>query len=245
MRAYSFQFNVELGNIEKNVEKVLKALGAIQEGALVVLPEMFMCGFDYPNMAKHAQRTWEVLDQISRISKEKSILVVGTYPTLEEGKLYNTAIILLDGKIIGKRDKIKLFPIYNEHVYFNQGTQNLVFDTKYGKIGVAICFELRFCSIFEELRKNGAQIILIPSMWGARRSHHLKILTQARAVETQSYLILSNACGKTGDEEYAGSSSIVDPWGNIMAYTADEELLISADIDLKEVEKVRRYIPMF
>lgn len=245
MRIYSFQFNVELGIVEKNVGKVLKALRSLEDGALVVLPEMFMCGFDYPNMAEHAKKTWEALEEISRISKEKSLLVAGTYPTLEEGKLYNTSIILLDGQIIGKRSKIKLFPMYNEQLYFSEGNQNPVFDTRYGKVGIAICFELRFCSIFEDLRRKGAQIILVPSMWGAKRKQHLKVLTQARAIETQSYIVLSNACGKTGDEEYAGSSCIVDPWGNLIAYAADEELLVSAHIDLKEVEKVRRYIPMF
>ncbi len=244
MRCYSFQFNVELGNVEKNVNKVLKALKDVEEGSFVVLPEMFMCGFDYERIKEHAQQTPQVLKELAKLSKEKDLLIVGTYPVLEKDKLYNRAVVLLEGEIIGKRDKIKLFPLYDEQRHFSPGKENPVFETRYGKIGIVICFELRFCKIFNELRKKECQIILVPSMWGDKRKQHLKVLTQARAIETQSYVILSNACGKTGDEQYAGSSCIVDPWGNILACAQDEELLISANIDLKEVEKVRRYLPM-
>ena len=244
MKVYSFQFNVELGKPENNLRKVLKALESCDDGSLVALPEMFMCGFDYERIKEHAKATPWILQEIAKVSKEKSLTVIGTYPMLEEGLLYNTAVVMCNGTVLGKRNKIELFPIYDEPKHFSAGRENPVFEVDNLRIGILICFELRFCYLSTQLRKKGAQLIVVPSMWGAKRKEHLKVLSQARAIETQSYLVLSNACGKTGDEEYAGSSAIYDPWGRTLAYAQQDELLISANIDLKEVEKVRKYIPM-
>jgi len=111
-------------------------------------------------------------------------------------------------------------------------------------VGVLVCFELRFPNLGWELRKKGAQIIAVPSLWGAKRKEHLRVLSRARAVELQSYLLLSNGWGRTGEEEYAGNSAIYDPWGNALAFSEVGDSILLVYADLKKVEAVRRLIPV-
>jgi predicted amidohydrolase len=237
------QWQIAFGNIQENRKKVLELLSPLED-SLVVLPEMFPCGFDYDNLKNHAKESQRLLEELRELSKEKRLTLIGTYPEEGEGKLFNTAFVLSDGLLVGKRDKIKPFPLYREGEHFSPGQENPVFETRHGKVGVLVCFELRFPNLGWELRKKGAQLIAVPSLWGAKRKEHLRVLSQARAVELQSYLLLSNGWGRTGEEEYAGNSAIYDPWGNTLAFSevGDSVLLVYAD--LKKVEAVRRLIPV-
>ncbi len=225
------------------MEKVLGFLNLLED-ALVVLPEMFLCGFDYERLKEHAKACLEVVDELREVSKKRKLTLIGTYPEEREGRLYNTAFVISDGKLLGKRDKIKLFPIYKEGEHFSSGEENPVVETRHGKVGILICFELRFASLGWELRKRGAEIIAVPSMWGAKRKEHLRILSRARAVELQSFLLLSNAWGETGGEDYAGCSAIYDPWGEVLSFSESGETLLLTQGDLKKVQAVRRLIPV-
>ena len=229
--------------MKENKSKLLRFIDPLED-ALVVLPEMFLCGFDYKNMREHAKSCWEVVEELKEISKRKSLTLIGTCPEEREGKLYNTAFVISEGLLVGKKDKIKLFPLYKEGEYFTAGNENPVFETRHGTVGVLICFELRFAKLGWELRKKGAEIVAVPSMWGKSRRKHLKTLSRARAVELQSYLLLSNGWGKTGEEEYAGCSAIYDPWGDVLAFSEKGDTLLVANSDRKLLEAVRRLIPI-
>ncbi|RTZ69120.1 MAG: hypothetical protein DSZ30_03090 [Aquificaceae bacterium] len=241
-----FQFQVELGNISANLKKVEEIKSLIPEGGLLLLPEMFCCGFDYPNMEKLAQASQEVLDFLSTLSKERKAVIVGTLPLKEGNKLYNTAVVFDSGKLIAKRGKIELFPLYKEPQYFSptEESDNRVIETTAGKIGIVICFEVRFNRFTNSLRREGVQIILVPAMWGIERREHFKVLTRARAIETQSFLIASNSWGKTGKNTFGGASGIYSPWGEILAFAEGGESFLTAKIDLEEVERVRNKIPV-
>jgi predicted amidohydrolase len=241
-----FQFRVELGNIEANLKKVEGVKGLIPKGGLLLLPEMFCCGFDYPNMERLAQASAEVLDFLSRISKEREAVIVGTLPLKEGNRIYNTAVVFDKGRLIAKRGKIELFPLYKEPQYFSPADEgeNRVIETSAGKIGIVICFEVRFNRFTNTLRREGVQIILVPAMWGIERREHFKVLTRARAVETQSFLIASNAWGKTGKTSFGGASGIYSPWGEVLAFSEDGESFLTVRADLTEVERVRKKIPV-
>jgi omega-amidase len=174
------QWQIAFGNIQENRKRVLALLSPLED-SLVVLPEMFPCGFDYDNLKNHARESQRLLEELRELSKEKRLTLIGTYPEEREGKLFNTAFVLSDGLLVGKRDKIKLFPLYREGEHFSPGQENPVFETRHGKVGVLVCFELRFPNLGWELRKKGAQIIAVPSLWGAKRKEHLRVLSQARA----------------------------------------------------------------
>jgi omega-amidase len=167
------QWQIAFGNIQENRKKVLELLSPLED-SLVVLPEMFPCGFDYDNLKNHAKESQGLLEELRELSKEKRLTLIGTYPEEREGKLFNTAFVLSDGLLVGKRDKIKLFPLYREGEHFSPGQENPVFETRHGKVGVLVCFELRFPSLGWGLRKRGAQLIAVPSLWGAKRREHLR-----------------------------------------------------------------------
>ncbi len=236
------QFRPLLGKVGENLRRVLEMLSHVKEGSLVALPEMWQCGFDYQNMERHAQATEEVLQEVIRVSKDRDLTIIGTYPTKTEGGIHNSAVVVNRGRIIGKRHKIKLFPLYEEPRHFLPGFENPVFETSLAKVGILICFELRFPELSWALRE--ADILVVPSMWGEKRKLHLRSLSRARAIENQCFLMLSNAWGDVGGEEYAGSSAIYGPWGHMLAFSERGDSILQVEVDPKEVEKVRRYIPV-
>ena len=241
-----YQFRVEFGNVEENLKKVERILPSIPKGGLFVLPEMFCCGFDYENIKGLAEQSDTVLEFLKYASETTEGVVIGTLPLEREGKIYNAAAVFDRGKLLGFRGKIELFPIYKETQYFTPAPaeENVVFETSVGKVGVVICFELRFNRYTNELRRKGAEIIVVPAMWGVERREHFRVLSHARAVETQSFVVAVNAHGQTAKTFFGGASAIYGPWGEVFAYARDGEVLGIAEVDLAEVERVRRKIPV-
>ena len=245
MKVYSAQLNLQLGNIAENLNKIENYLKLVDDGSLVVLPEMFSSGFDNENLEKHVKETPKIYKRLKEVSTEKKLTIAGTLPEKGKSGIYNKGFIIDRGQIVYKRPKVKLFLPTRENKYFKAGKPYYpVAETSTGNLGMMICFELRFPNISYTLRKKGAEIILVPAQWGAARKKHLEVLSQARAIETQSFVVVSNTTGKIGNIEYAGSSAIYNPWGERLAYIDKDEGLISTDIDLNEIYRVRKKLPM-
>jgi omega-amidase len=242
----TYQFRVEFGEVEKNLQKIEKVKNYIPKGGIFLLPEMFCCGFDYRNMEKLAEKSNRILEFLKDLSATTEGVVVGTLPLKENNKIFNTAVVFDNGELIAKRGKIELFPVYKEPEYFSPAPSedNRVIETSVGKIGIVICFEIRFNKYTNQLRREGVEIILVPAMWGIERREHFKVLTRARAVETQSFLVASNAWGKTAKTTFGGASAIYSPWGEILGFVEDGEGLVSSNVDLLEVYRVRNKIPV-
>ncbi len=236
------QFRPFFGRVEENLKKVLEMLRYVKDGSFVLLPEMWQCGFDYQNLEKHADATHEVLQELIRVSKEKRLTVVGTYPLKVNEGIHNSAIVVDKGNIAGVRHKIKLFPLYEEQKYFLPGNENPLFEVSGVKLGILICFELRFPELSWSLRE--AKLLLVPAMWGSKRKEHLKVLSRARAIENQCFLMLSNAWGEVGGEEYGGSSAIYNPWGEVLAFSERGDSLLQVEVDLEDTQRVRNLIPL-
>jgi len=244
MLVYALQVNLEIGNTEKNTAKIFSYLKDVEKGSLVLLPEMFSCGFDNENLEKHVKDTPAVYKKLKEISREKHLVISGTLPERSRNYIYNKAFVIDNGDVVYKQAKVKLFRPTGEHKYFKAGKNFDVTESSNGNLGIMICFELRFPNISYTLRKKGVEIILVPAQWGKPRKKHLEILSKARAIEDQAFVIVSNTTGKIGDIEYAGSSGIYDPWGETLAFLDEEEGMISADINLNDVYRVRKKIKM-
>lgn len=244
MKVHSLQVNLELGDVEKNIEKIFSFIKNVEKNSLLLLPEMFSSGFDNENLERHAKKTPEIYKMLKNFSKEKNLVISGTIPEKSRGYIYNKAFIIDKGEIIYKQAKVKLFKPTGEDKFFKAGKSFDVVETSVGNLGIMICFELRFPNISYTLRKKGVEIILVPAQWGKPRKMHFEVLSKARAIENQCFLISSNTTGKIGDIEYAGSSGIYSPWGETLAFIDEEEGLIEADIKLNEIYKVRRLIKM-
>jgi omega-amidase len=183
------------------------------EDSLVVLPEMFPCGFDYYNLKNHSKESKRLLEELRELSKEKRLTLIGTYPEEREGKLFNTAFVLSDGLLVGKRDKIKLFPIYREGEHFSPGQENPVFETRHGKVGVLVCFELRFPNLGWELRKRGAQIIAVPSLWGCQKERAFKGFVASEGGGVAKLPSALQRVGKDGRGRVCGQFCHIRPMG--------------------------------
>ncbi len=231
-------------DVEKNTDKIFGYISRARDNSLVLLPEMFFCGFDYDRLEEFADLTEEVIKELKSISAEKGLLLCGTAPEKTKEGIKNTAYLIQDGEVIGKKSKIKLFPIFDENKHFTAGAENPVFETKFGKVGVLICFEIRFTDLILDLKRKGAEIVLAPAQWGYARRMHLRVLSQARAIELQSYLVVSNTWGELGGTKFAGNSGIYSPWGEVLTFSETGDTLLEAEVDIDYVRKVRESIPV-
>jgi predicted amidohydrolase len=231
-------------NVELNYEKLARILDELEKGSLVLLPEMFFCGFDYARMEEFALLSSYIVEKLRLASKEKELMICGTVPEKSEEGIKNTAILIDRGEVLGKRSKIKLFPPFEEDKHFVPGRENTVFDTRFGRVGILICFELRFTDMVLELKRKNIDILLVPAQWGYARKEHLRILSQARAIELQSYVVVSNTWGEFKGVKFAGQSGIYSPWGEVLEFSETGDIYLEAEADLSYLSKVRETIPI-
>ncbi|NPA52494.1 MAG: nitrilase [Aquificae bacterium] len=245
MRLSTIQTNLKLGNVDKNVEKIFDFLKRAKPNSLVLLPEMWSCGFDNKHLDKHVQRTKNIYKELKKLSKEKQLVIAGTLPEKNKKGIVNKGFIIDCGNVIHRQDKVKLFKPTKEHKFFVSGNSRFdIAESSMGNLGMMICFELRFPNISYTLRRKGVEIILVPAQWGKSRKEHLEILSKARAVESQSFVVVSNTVGKIGNVEYAGASGIYSPWGETLVFSNEEEGLFETEVDLADIYKVRKKIKM-
>lgn len=168
-------------------------------------------------------------------------------------KLVNRSYLLgPDGHIMGYYDKVHLFQaklpkgeIYDEAKYFTKGQHEVLIETDKAKIGLSICFDLRFPDHYATLAMGGAEIILIPSSFTYPTGKaHWEALTRARAIETGSFVVAAAQCGTNDDGiKTYGHSMIISPWGEILASAKDKPEIIYADIDFAEIKKAQDRLP--
>lgn len=181
--------------------------------------------------------------------------------TIESSRLKNTLLwISPEGKIEQRYQKLHLFdveisngPILKESKSVEPGSVVVPpFDTPIGKLGSAICYDIRFPEMALKLRSMGAQVLVYPSAFTVRTgAAHWHVLARARAIDTQCYVIMAALTGihdKEGKRQSYGHSLIVDPWGTILAEASDvgtKPKLIFADIDLSVLEKGKNYLNFY
>jgi predicted amidohydrolase len=184
---------------------------------------------------------------------EVTILVGSQLIKTADQKIVNRSFLLdTRGEIVARYDKLHLFDIelsngefYRESDVITAGDRAVLTTTPWGKLGMSVCYDLRFAALYRELAQNGAQFITIPAAFTLTTGKaHWHTLIRARAIETACYIIAPNQCGHHVDKRRSwGHSLIVNPWGEILADGGAEPGIIYADIDLSEVDKARSMIP--
>jgi predicted amidohydrolase len=240
------QFDVKLGDGAVNLKK---ALGAVEKLAgrgadIIVLPEMWPCGFDNRNLAAHAKATPHNLDIMARAASKFNVLIVGSMPEKGGRGIYNTAFVVdPQAGVIGKYRKVHLFSASSEPSFFEAGNRAVTVVTRYGRMGLMICFDLRFPELARALTLAGAQFIVVCAQWPVARVAHWDILTTARAVENQVFVVAANRCGKDPNLSFAGDSRILSPWGEKLAQTGQREASITARLDPAVLSRIRKELP--
>ncbi|MDD2496990.1 MAG: carbon-nitrogen family hydrolase [Desulfitobacteriaceae bacterium] len=245
------QLSVQPGNIsinEKNAQDLVEK--AAQAGSeLVVLPELWNCGYDLPNLNKLAQTLHgSSVNLLRSLAQEYKIFIFGgSVGEKKSGDYYNTAVMVDSrGFVAGKYRKIHLFPLgLEEDKYFAPGSEWGLIETPWGTAGIELCYDLRFPELMRNLVLRGARFVVVPAQWPAAREDHWTTLCRARAIENQVYIIACNRSGCDGKLKYAGRSMVISPWGEIITQADDESGLTIAEIDLNEAEKVRKMIPVW
>lgn len=202
--------------------------------SLIVAPEVCLTGFDYDNYEKAVEFSHVANEEIKKASKDKIIIL--TMLERNNGEVFNFAKIFYNGEIVFKRAKAKLFRFGDEHKYMSEGcSENVkIVEVDGIKIGVLICFELRFKEFWQKL--EGCDVIAVPSWWGVLRTEHFRVITQTLAIINQCYVVASDS----KNEECTKQSGIIRPHGE------DERNIdmscLEIKYDKKEIITMRRYM---
>ncbi len=241
LRVALLQIEVTPGDKKTNLKRAEKLIEPT-DAEIAILPEVFSTGFDYENLRVLAEdlETGESFSFLRRHSENR--LIVGTVPEKREDKIYNTMAAFYNRRLIATYRKIHLFQREKKH--FHPGERTAVFEYKKSKFGMAICYDIRFPELFRELVAKGAEVFLISSEFPAVRQEHYKILLRARAIENQCFVIACNAVGRDKYAEYSGGSLVISPWGEVLGEAGDKEELLEVEIDLGEVERIRKNFPV-
>lgn len=246
MKAVSFQLPVVLSDFDGNKKRFLDKLAQQidNEETIIVFPEMWGCGFDYRNLQVFAERTDEVIHEIQGIINDNT-LVITTHPEKNQNKVFNTIYAVGKNGILGKYRKNLLFAPTGEDKYFDTGRDVCVVDFKGLRVGLVLCYEIRFPEIFRLTAFAGADIITVPAVWPEMKIDHWITLTKARAIENQLYLIGCNCSvmHTTKKDMACGYSVAYDPWGEPLIDAASGDGVFVCDVDKAAVADVREKIP--
>jgi predicted amidohydrolase len=202
--------------------------------SFIVAPELALNGYAYNRMDDAVEITKKAIELFKKLSVNKTISI--TMTTKKDSQFFNTLHIFYKGEIVHTQSKIQLFVLNDEKVHFTPGSLSdmKLVDLDGFKVGAIICFELRFISYWQRLR--GADLIIVPSMWGQPRKDNFETLTKALAVANQCFVIASDSA----NDDMAKGSGIITPFGN--EYRDDNKEFISKLVDIEEITKMRKYM---
>jgi len=221
-------------DFQTNLDRLISLIDQSNEDAIVVAPEVCLSGFAYERFDDAAAFTQKALDLLC--GRLDNRLVIFTAITKENGQFYNVAYAIHRGEILYRQAKSKLFTLGAEHEHFKAGEEGAIapFFFEGIKIGILICFELRFKPLWQQL--EGCDIIAVPAQWGKLRHDHFVTLTNALALMNQCFVIASDAA----NEDTTAMSGIITPFGGEIRNSGSE--LLSSRYEERTVHSMRRYL---
>ncbi len=242
---------------ERNLSNAEDCIRQAAEGGadIVVLPEMFNCPYYNAAFVANAEpRNGPSVARLSRAAAQNGVyLVGGSIPLLEEGRIYNASFVFdRKGDVIAVHRKVHLFDIaidggqvFKESDTFTAGNSVTLFDTEFGKMGLCICFDFRFPELARVMALEGARCIFVPAAFNMTTGPaHWELMFRQRAVDNQLFTVgVAPARSYEGYVSYANSMA-VSPWGDVLYRAGEKPALAVVDLDLSQVESVRRQLPL-
>ena len=223
----------------------------------VILPEMFCCPYQTENFPIYAEEEGgPIWQQLSAYAKQYGVyLIGGSMPEKDaEGNVYNTCYVFdREGKQIGKHRKVHLFDIdvkggqtFKESDTLTAGDSDTVFDTEFGKIGVMLCFDIRFPELSRMMVNDGAKVIFVPAAFNMTTGPaHWELSFRTRALDNQIYMV---GCAPARDVSAGyiswGHSIVTDPWGRVIDMLDEKKGILLAELDMDYEEQVREELPL-
>lgn len=225
---------------------------------LVVLPEHFaLMGNSDQDKYAYAEHdgVGPIQEHVRQLAKKLNLwIIAGTIPIKTRGTKVRSSCFVYDnqGLRVARYDKIHLFDVHvskdeahQESFFFERGDEVVVVDTPIGKVGLTVCYDVRFAELYQQLRLKGAEVFSVSSAFTAVTGRaHWEVLLRARAIENLCYVLAPNQGGhhENGRKTY-GHSMIIEPWGEILAQKQSGAGLIVADIDLARLYALRHQFP--
>ena len=266
---------VSTEDVQRNLRATEALIGkAAAAGAkLILLPENFAV-LDGGPLSQFAEREGDGTALLQGFLREQAIrkqvfLVAGTLPmvtrplrsgetevqAINDGRVRPASLVYDPaGEVIARYDKMHLFDVqvedkqaqYSESESFEAGDQVVWADTPMGRLGLSICYDLRFPELYRRLLGGGAEILTVPSAFTKVTGEaHWEVLLRARAIENQCYVLAANHGGvHNAKRETFGHSMIVDPWGRVLAQVDKGEGFACAQIDLDALHELRAKMPV-
>ena len=242
-------------NIKKATSMIKKAVD--EDSDFIVLPEMFNCPYSNEKFIEYCEEesSSTTLSEMSLLAQKNEIyLLAGSIPEKDKNKLYNTSYLFdKSGKIIAKHRKMHLFDIdVKGEIYFKEsdvltsGNEFTIAQTEFGKIGIGICYDIRFPELARIMTEMGALILFYPGAFNLTTGPaHWELLFKSRALDNQVYCVgVAPALNKDASYNSYGHSIIANPWGDVIAEADEKEKLIIQEIDLDEIKKIREELPL-
>ena len=238
------QYSPVWENKSASKEKINNLVAETNKLDLIIFPEMTLTGFTMKSKAFSEELNEETHLFFSTIAKKIKCAVM--YGVIEKGKRknFNTLVHLNNqGKIISTYRKIHPFSYSKEDINFGKGKEIVITKVKGIKIGLSICYDLRFPELYRLYAKEKVDMIIDIANWPDTRIEHWRTLLKARAIENQCYVVGVNRVGDDPKLHYNGFSSVFDPMGKEIVAVENEEKVIVAEIDKSYVDNVRQRLP--
>lgn len=249
--------------VKANLNQAAMLIGeAAAAGAeLILLPECF-AAFGNRSLAEVAKAEFggsgPIRNFLARQAREHGVWLVGgsiPLPASDDGKALASCLVYDDqGQEVARYDKLHLFDVevpdntrsYRESRDYEHGQQLVCLDTPVGRLGLSICYDVRFPDLYQALRRAGAELIVVPSAFTAVTGlAHWEVLLRARAIETQCYILAANQGGlHAGGRETFGHSCLIDPWGVIQACLPEGMGVVAGAIDHQHLKDIRARMPV-
>lgn len=217
-----------------------------RQSQLLILPELWSSGFPLEETLTAAEtRDGRVLTEISTFAKQYGLFILGTTLIKENDTLTNTATVYNNkGHCIARYDKMHLFTLMNEHHFLKAGRSRASVRIGERQCSLAICYDLRFPELFRRYALEKSEMVLLPAAWPAERIAHWRVLLQARAIENGIFMLGCNQVGITEKTVFGGYSGVVDPFGRVLVEGADDEVLLTTEVDFSAVEQAQERLPV-
>ncbi|XP_023296062.2 omega-amidase NIT2 [Lucilia cuprina] len=248
----------KLASLNNASSKIREAVQQHQP-RLITLPECFNCPYGTKYFREYAETipSGETSRQLSQLAKELGVYIVGgTIPEIGgNDKIYNTCTIWSpEGKLLAKHRKMHLFDIdvkggirFKESETLSPGQEFTIIEVDGHKIGIGICYDIRFEEMAKIYRKAGCEMLIYPAAFNMTTGPlHWELLQRSRANDNQLYVVTTSpARDETAEYVAYGHSMVIDPWAKVLKSAKEGEETVIADIDFSVVEKVREQIPVF
>jgi omega-amidase len=253
MKIAAAQISCSLGDLNANLLKIRDFSSRAKDAGaeLIVFPEMVDTGYAMPVIQIHAAPwTDGAVPELQKIAKTLSIAIISGVSERDGSFIYNSQVcIAANGKIAAKYRKTHLFtaaPI-EEHKCFSPGSEFTSFKIAGLRLGLSICYDLRFPEVYRTLAvQDDVNVFIVSSAWPFPRVEHFRVLALARAIENQSYVIVANRVGADDGISFCGTSAIIDPYGVVIASaSADRDELICSEISDEVLQSVRNRMAIF